>query len=86
MNNVFSRHLLRSKRKVGNIKIQLSMAKEILHRIEIARDHWAPSNGEEWLRKNTTYWSLEACIPEEEKQQSDSESGSLHSRRGEAAE
>lgn len=38
-------------RKVGNIKLQLEMAKEILHRLEIARDSRSLYNREEWLRK-----------------------------------
>jgi hypothetical protein len=38
-------------RKVGNIKSQLEMAKEILHRLEIERDSRALSDNEEWLRK-----------------------------------
>ncbi|WVZ76358.1 hypothetical protein U9M48_024338 [Paspalum notatum var. saurae] len=40
-----------SQRKVGNIKIQLNMAKEVLHQLEIARDRHGLSDGEEWLRK-----------------------------------
>ncbi|WVZ94091.1 hypothetical protein U9M48_040028 [Paspalum notatum var. saurae] len=40
-----------SQRKVGNIKIQLNMAKEVLHQLEIARDRRGLSDGEEWLRK-----------------------------------
>lgn len=38
-------------RKVGNIKLQLEMAKEIIHRLEIARDSRELSTSEEWLRK-----------------------------------
>ncbi|XP_066358080.1 uncharacterized protein [Miscanthus floridulus] len=38
-------------RKVGNIKAQLELAKEILHRLEIERDSRALSDREEWLRK-----------------------------------
>jgi hypothetical protein len=38
-------------RKVGNIKLQLEMAKEILHRLEVARDSRELSDSEEWLRK-----------------------------------
>ncbi|WVZ85170.1 LOW QUALITY PROTEIN: hypothetical protein U9M48_032120 [Paspalum notatum var. saurae] len=37
--------------KVGNVKSQLAIAKEILHQLEIARDSRALSHGEEWLRK-----------------------------------
>ncbi|WVZ64360.1 LOW QUALITY PROTEIN: hypothetical protein U9M48_013890 [Paspalum notatum var. saurae] len=40
-----------SQRKVGNIKMQLGMAKEVIHRLEIARDSRALSEGEEQLRK-----------------------------------
>lgn len=35
---------------MGNFKIQLSMAKEILNRIKIARDCRPLTVGEEWLR------------------------------------
>uniref|UniRef100_A0A0A9C4G7 Uncharacterized protein n=1 Tax=Arundo donax TaxID=35708 RepID=A0A0A9C4G7_ARUDO len=35
-----------SRRKVGNIKVQLGMAKEILHHLEIARDSRTLSSGE----------------------------------------
>ena len=38
-------------RKVGNIKAQLELAKEILHRLEIERDSRALSEAEEWLRR-----------------------------------
>ena len=38
-------------RKIGNIKTQLELAKEILHRLEIERDLRALSDHEEWLRK-----------------------------------
>jgi len=38
-------------RKVGNIKLQLKMAKEILHRLEIERDSRELTGNEEWLRK-----------------------------------
>lgn len=37
-------------RNVGNIKLQLEMAKEILHRLEVARDSRELSDSE-WLRK-----------------------------------
>ncbi|WVZ79973.1 hypothetical protein U9M48_027494 [Paspalum notatum var. saurae] len=40
-----------SNRKVGNVKMQQAMAKEILHRLETARDSLALSQCEEWLRK-----------------------------------
>jgi hypothetical protein len=40
-----------AQRKVGNIKLQLEMAKEILHRLEIARDSQKLSDIEDWLRK-----------------------------------
>ncbi|WVZ64648.1 hypothetical protein U9M48_014142 [Paspalum notatum var. saurae] len=40
-----------SQRKVGNVKTQLAMAKELLHQLEIARDSHALSHGEDWLRK-----------------------------------
>jgi hypothetical protein len=38
-------------RKVGNIKIQLGMAREVLHRLEIERDSRDLSENEEWLRR-----------------------------------
>jgi hypothetical protein len=38
-------------RKVGNIKLHIEMAKEIIHRLEIARDSRDLSNREEWLKK-----------------------------------
>jgi hypothetical protein len=38
-------------RKIGNIKAQLELAREILHRLEIERDSRALSEREEWLRK-----------------------------------
>ena len=38
-------------RKIGNIKAQLELAREILHRLEIERDSRALSELEEWLRK-----------------------------------
>ena len=47
-----------SQRKVGNIRLQLEMAKEILHRLEIARDVREFSPGEEWLRKKLKQHSL----------------------------
>jgi len=40
-----------SHRKVDNVKLQLAMAKEILHQLEITRDSLALSQGEEWLRR-----------------------------------
>jgi hypothetical protein len=40
-----------SHHKVGNVKLQLATAMEILHRLEIARDNRVLSPGEEWLRK-----------------------------------
>jgi hypothetical protein len=40
-----------SHHKVGDVKLQLATAKEILHRIEIARNNRVLSPGEEWLRK-----------------------------------
>ncbi|KAJ1283661.1 hypothetical protein BS78_03G145500 [Paspalum vaginatum] len=47
-----------SQRKVGNIRLQLEMAKEILHRLEIARDTRGLSPGEEWLRRKLKHHSL----------------------------
>ena len=38
-------------RKVGNIKVQLGMAKEVLHLLEIERDSRELSDSEEWLRR-----------------------------------
>lgn len=38
-------------RKIGNVKLQLGTAKEILHHLEIARDSRDLSPREEWLRK-----------------------------------
>ncbi|XP_066333398.1 uncharacterized protein [Miscanthus floridulus] len=38
-------------RKIGNVKLQLGIAKEILHHLEIARDSRDLSPSEEWLRK-----------------------------------
>jgi hypothetical protein len=38
--------------KVGNIKIQLGMAREILHRLEMAQDCRSLSVSEEWLKGN----------------------------------
>jgi len=40
-------------RKVGNVKLQLEIAKEILHRLEIARDSRDLSDREENFRKKT---------------------------------
>lgn len=40
-----------SERRVGHIKQQLNMAKEVLHRLEIAQDSRALSLQEEWLRR-----------------------------------
>jgi exonuclease III len=40
-----------SHRKVGNVKLQLDMAKEVLHRLEIARDSRALGPEEDWLRR-----------------------------------
>jgi exonuclease III len=47
-----------SHKKVGNIKQQLLMAKEILHRLEIERDSRSLSPSEEWLRRklNIIVW------------------------------
>lgn len=47
-----------SQRKVGNIRLQLDMAKEILHRLEIARYVRGLSPGEEWLRQKLKQHSL----------------------------
>jgi len=38
-------------RKIGHVKLQLEMAKEVLHRLEIARDSRALTDSEEWLRR-----------------------------------
>jgi hypothetical protein len=38
-----------SQRKVGNIRLQLNIVKEILHSLEIARDNRALSPGKEWF-------------------------------------
>jgi hypothetical protein len=40
-----------SQRKVGNVKMQLEMTKEVLHCLEIAKDSRNLDLGEEWLRK-----------------------------------
>jgi hypothetical protein len=53
--------------KIGNIKAQLEMAREILHHLEIERDSRALSEHEEWLRKKLKlHWlglaSLEQTI------------------------
>lgn len=40
-----------SHRKVGNVKLQLSMAKEVLHRLEIVRDSCSLSQGKVLLRR-----------------------------------
>jgi hypothetical protein len=54
-----SKHLQSwSQKKVGNIKRQLLMAKEILHRLEIARDSRSLSPQEEWLRQRLKHHSL----------------------------
>ncbi|WVZ94677.1 hypothetical protein U9M48_040542 [Paspalum notatum var. saurae] len=47
-----------SQRKVGNIRLQLEMTKEILHRLEIARDNRALSTGEEDFRRKLKLHSL----------------------------
>jgi len=38
-------------RKIGNVKLQLQTAKEILHYLEIARDSRELSPSEDWLKK-----------------------------------
>lgn len=43
---------------MGNIRLQLDMAKEILHRLEIARYVRGLSPGEEWLRQKLKQHSL----------------------------
>jgi hypothetical protein len=43
---------------VGNIKRQVLMAKEILHKLEIARDSRSLSPQEEWLRQCLKHHSL----------------------------
>jgi hypothetical protein len=43
---------------VGNIKQQLLMAKEILHRLEIERDSRSLSPAEEWLRRKLKHHIL----------------------------
>jgi hypothetical protein len=43
---------------VGNIKQQILMANEILHRLEIARDVRNLSPSEEWLRRSLKHHSL----------------------------
>ena len=43
---------------VGNIRLQLDIAKEILHCLEIARDNRALSPGEEWFRKKLKHLCL----------------------------
>jgi hypothetical protein len=39
-----------SQKKVGNISAQLGIAREILHRLEIARDSWLLIREEGWLQ------------------------------------
>jgi len=40
-----------SHRRIGNIKLQVQIAKEINYRLEVARDSRPLNNGEDWLRK-----------------------------------
>uniref|UniRef100_A0A0A9D8Y1 Reverse transcriptase domain-containing protein n=1 Tax=Arundo donax TaxID=35708 RepID=A0A0A9D8Y1_ARUDO len=47
-----------SQRRVGNIRVQLGMAKGILHKLEIARDVRPLSSGEEWLCKKLKHHCL----------------------------
>jgi hypothetical protein len=54
-----ARHLQAwSQKKVGNIKQQILMPNEILHRLEIARDERNLSPSEEWLRRSLKHQSL----------------------------
>ena len=45
-------------RKIGHVKLQLEMAKEVLHRLEIARDSRALTDSEEWLRRKLKFHCL----------------------------
>lgn len=47
-----------SQRKVGNVSEQLQLARELLHRIEIARDSRALSVEETWLRNQLKHHTL----------------------------
>ena len=38
-------------KRVGHIKTQLALAREVLHRLEVAQDRRTLSIGEDWLRK-----------------------------------
>jgi hypothetical protein len=40
-----------SSKKVGHVKTQLALAREVLHRLEMAQDRRLLSSDEEWLRK-----------------------------------
>uniref|UniRef100_A0A0A9HC54 Uncharacterized protein n=1 Tax=Arundo donax TaxID=35708 RepID=A0A0A9HC54_ARUDO len=47
-----------SQKKVGHIKLQLQLAREILHRLEIAQDSRVLSKEESWLRHQLKHHCL----------------------------
>jgi exonuclease III len=47
-----------SQKNVGHVKLQLGIAREILHQLEIAQDNRALSPGETWLRNSLKKHSL----------------------------
>lgn len=47
-----------SQKKVGNVKEQLDMSRELLHRLEMAQDIRVLSDDENWLRRQLKYRSL----------------------------
>lgn len=47
-----------SQKKVGNVKEQLDMSRELLHRLEMAQDVCVLSDDENWLRRQLKYRSL----------------------------
>jgi len=47
-----------SSKKVGNVKFQLALTREILHQFEIAQDNRSLSPGELWLKNNLKKHSL----------------------------
>jgi hypothetical protein len=47
-----------SDKKVGNIKLQLELARELLHQLEVAQDSRSLSSSEVWLRNSIKKHSL----------------------------
>jgi hypothetical protein len=45
-------------KQIGHLKSQLDMAREILHKLEIAQDTRPLTDKEEWLRREAKRWCM----------------------------